>query len=201
VDEVYFESQDALRQWLADRHDSATELWVGFHKKASGRATLTYAQARDEALCFGWIDGVRKTIDAERWTIRFTPRKRGSIWSQVNIKRVGELEQLGRMHAAGLAAFQARDPAKTNRYSFENRSRGLDALYEAQLRANPAAWAFFRDQPRSYRHPAAWWVMCAKQEATRQRRLATLIEESAGGRRIALLTPRSKRAQAGLTSS
>ena len=182
---TYFGSPGELHDWLAANHDSARELHVGFYKRGSGKAGLTYAGALDEALAYGWIDGVRRRVDDERWTIRFTPRTARSIWSAVNIKRAGELVELGRMQAAGLAAFTERDRGRENQYSFENPDRELGEAYEARFQANEKAWAFFQTQPRSYRQPAIWWVISAKKEETRERRLATLIEDSANGLRLA----------------
>ena len=189
---VFFASGDEWRAWLAEYH-VATELLLGFHKKASGKGGITYAEALDEALAFGWIDGVRKSLGAESYTIRFSPRRAGSVWSAVNIQRVEELTALGRMAPPGLAAFAVRDEAKSRQYSYEQRARGLDPAYEAQVEANAAAWAFWQAQPPGYRRNASWWVMSAKREETRQRRLATLIEDSAAGRRIAaVLSPDRK---------
>jgi len=168
-------------------------LLLGFHKKGSGQGGITYAEALDEALAFGWIDGVRKSLGAESYTIRFTPRRAGSIWSDVNTRRVGELAAMERMAPPGLAAFAARDEAKSRQYSHEQRSHGLDPAYETQLQANPTAWAFWQTQPPGYRRNASWWVMSAKREETRQKRLATLIEDSAAGKRIAaVLSPGRK---------
>ena len=188
----FFASPAELRAWLAEHHASVAELWIGFYKKGSGRGRITYPEALDEALCFGWIDGVRKTVDGDSYTNRFTPRKRGSNWSEVNIKRAHELIGLGRMQPPGLAAFEARDEAKTEQYSHEARTRGLDEPYEQMLRENPAAWEFFQAQPPGYRRLASWWVMSAKKEETRRKRLATLIEDSAAGRRIAGLSKPGK---------
>jgi uncharacterized protein YdeI (YjbR/CyaY-like superfamily) len=193
MDATYFASPEALRDWYAAHHDEATELLVGFHKRHTGTPSVTYQEALDEALCFGWIDGVRRRIDDDRYTIRFTPRRLGSIWSAVNIKRVGELTELGRMHLAGQKAFNERDPARTQQYSNEQANLQLDPAYEAEIKANPNAWDFFQSQPPSYRKPATWWVMSAKKEETRRKRLATLIEDSAAGRRVAPLTPPGKR--------
>jgi uncharacterized protein YdeI (YjbR/CyaY-like superfamily) len=184
---IFFASAAEWRAWLAANHATATEVLFGFHKVATGRAGVTYQEALDEALAFGWIDGVRRG-GAEHWTIRFTPRKPKSIWSAVNIRRVGELSALGKMHPAGMAAFAARDPARQKRYSYENRNVALAAEYEKQFRADRKAWAWFEAMPPSYRRPATWWVMSAKQEETRQRRLATLIADSAAGRKIKPLT-------------
>src|SRR5882724_2720247 len=185
---VFFRSAAEWRAWLKKNHATAAELLFGFHKVATGKAGVTYHEALDEALAFGWIDGHRRG-GAEHWTIRFTPRKPRSIWSAVNIRRVGELTELGRMHPAGLKAFEARDPARQNRYSFENRDVTLAPVYEKEFRANKKAWSWFEKMPPSYRRPATWWIMSAKQEETRLRRLATLIADSAAGRKIKPLTP------------
>jgi uncharacterized protein YdeI (YjbR/CyaY-like superfamily) len=185
---TFFETPAAFRAWLTEHHDRARELWVGFHKKGTGRPSITWPEAVDQALCFGWIDGVRKRIDDASYAIRFTPRQPGSIWSAVNVKRAGELAELGLMQPAGLAAFAARDEAKTNRYAYEQRAAALDEAAERQFRANAAAWAFFEAQPPSYRRAAIWWVVSAKKEETRRKRLAVLIEDSAQGRRLAMLT-------------
>ncbi|HEX2202119.1 MAG TPA: YdeI/OmpD-associated family protein [Longimicrobium sp.] len=188
MDATFFDTQDELRRWLEENHAAAAELYVGFYKKGSGKTGITYAQALDEALCFGWIDGVRKRIDDARFTIRFTPRKRGSTWSEVNVKRAGELEAEGRMTPAGLAAFRARDEKKTAAYSYEARERPLDPALEERFRANADAWDFFQAQPPYYRRTAQWFVMSAKREETRLRRLARLIDDSAAGRRLEEVT-------------
>ncbi len=179
----FFRSQKAWRTWLETNHARAAEQWVGFHKVGSDRKGITYRQALDEALCFGWIDGVRRGGD-DTWSIRFTPRKKGSIWSAVNIRRIEELKALGLVASAGLAAWHGRDRDKQKRYSFENRDTILAADYEERFRADGKAWDWFAAMPRSYRHPAIWWVMSARQEATRARRLAALIADSAAGRKI-----------------
>lgn len=184
MDITFMASAEDFRAWLAENYATATELWVGFYNKASGRPSITYQEAVDEALCFGWIDGLRKNVDETSYKIRFTPRKRTSIWSAVNIKRMGELIELGRVQPAGLAAFEARDPAKTNRYSFEQQGGSLDPVLEAQFQASESAWTFFEAQPASYRRSATWWVMSAKKEETRQKRLDALIEGSATGERL-----------------
>ncbi len=181
---IFFELPEELREWLTAHGDTEIELWVGLHRKATGRPSVSWAQVVDQALCFGWIDGIRKSIDADDFTNRLTPRKKGSTWSAVNIKRFAELRSEGLVRPAGLRAFQARDPAKSEIYSYEQRDSKLDAESEARLRANEAAWQFFQAQPPSYRRPAIWWVISAKKEETRKRRLETLIEDSAAGRRI-----------------
>jgi uncharacterized protein YdeI (YjbR/CyaY-like superfamily) len=185
---AFFESPAAFRAWLAGHHDSDTELLVGFHKKATGRG-ITYQEALDEALAYGWIDGVRRRLDDQAYTIRFTPRKPGSIWSVVNTKRVEELIAQKRMKPSGLRAFEQRDQAKTRQYSYEREHAKLDPTLEAALRANAMAAAFFDAQPPGYRKVVTHWVMSAKKDETRARRLAHLIERSAQGARIDLLKP------------
>jgi len=172
-----------------EHHAERREVWVGFHKKRSGRPSISWPEAVDQALCFGWIDGVRKSIDADSYRNRFTPRRPGSTWSSVNIRRAGELIRLGLMQPAGLAAFEARKPERSGVYSYEQRDQAsLEPAHEAQLRANRAAWEFLQAQPPWYRRTAIRWIVSAKQEATRLRRLATLIECSAQGRTIPPLT-------------
>jgi uncharacterized protein YdeI (YjbR/CyaY-like superfamily) len=179
----FFATPDDWRAWLARHHATAPELWVGFHKKDSGRPSITWPESVDQALCFGWIDGVRKRIDEASYVIRFTPRRKGSTWSSVNIARVKELAGIGLMQPAGLAAFEARSEARSGIYAYEQRkdARLPDAM-ERQFKRTPKAWAFFQAQPAGYRHTATWWVVSAKKEETRARRLATLIEDSAAGR-------------------
>jgi uncharacterized protein YdeI (YjbR/CyaY-like superfamily) len=184
-DPLYFAKPHEWRQWLAEHHADRRELWVGLHKKGSGRPSITWPEAVDQALCFGWIDGVRKTVDEDSYRIRFTPRKPGSTWSKINIQRVGELAAQGLMHAAGLKAFEARTPERSGVYSFEQRDRArLEPAHEKLLSANAAAWDFFQAQPPWYRKTAIWWIVSAKRDATRLRRLMTLIESSAQGRTI-----------------
>ncbi|MFN8470588.1 MAG: YdeI/OmpD-associated family protein [Anaerolineae bacterium] len=196
MDIIFMESAEAYRAWLAENHDGAAELWVGYYNKASGRPSITYQESVDEALCFGWIDGVRKNVDESSYTIRFTPRKRTSIWSAVNIKRIGELIEMGRVRPAGLAAFEARDPSKTNRYSSEQQNVGFDPGLKAQFGANTQAWDFFQSQAASYRRTATWWVMSAKKEETRQKRLDALIEGSEKGQRLPQLVSPGRRKEA-----
>jgi uncharacterized protein YdeI (YjbR/CyaY-like superfamily) len=187
---IYFASPREFREWLERHHERALELWVGFHKKSTGRPSLTWPESVDEALCFGWIDGIRKSVSAEAYVIRFTPRKPTSIWSNVNINKVQVLVETGRMRPAGLRAFDARDSKKSGIYAFEQRKKArLAPGEEKQFRANRAAWKFFEAQPPSYRQVAAWWVISAKRAETRARRLETLIEDSAAGRRIRQLRP------------
>ncbi|MEA2398505.1 MAG: hypothetical protein QOK25_2061 [Thermoleophilaceae bacterium] len=186
---TFFKEPDEFRAWLEEHHAEASELLVGFHKKGSGRPSITWPESVDQALCFGWIDGVRRSIDDESYTIRFTPRKKKSTWSAVNIARVAELTERGLMRPAGLAAFEARSAERSGIYAYEQRKTAkLDAAQEKRLRANAKAWDFFQAQPPWYRRTATWWVISAKREETRERRLATLIEDSENGRRLARLT-------------
>jgi uncharacterized protein YdeI (YjbR/CyaY-like superfamily) len=182
---IFLDGPEALRAWLQANADTAAELILGLRKvERKGVAVpLSWAQTVDEALCVGWIDGVRRTVEGG-YSIRLTPRRPGSTWSAVNVARVRALTDEGRMQPAGLAAFERRDPAKVAIYAYENRHRGLDPESEAVIRGDPAAWAFFSAQPPSYRNTAAYWVMSAKQPVTRDRRLARLVEDSAAGRKI-----------------
>lgn len=186
---TFFAAPAAFRAWLEEHHARTSELLVGFYKKGSGKPSITWPESVDVALCFGWIDGVRKTIDETRYTIRFTPRRPTSIWSAVNIKRAHELTKLGLMHPAGLEAFERRDEKKSAIYAYEQRSTAtLGDAFEKQFRANTNAWAFFQSQAPWYRRTATYWVSSAKKEETRLKRLATLIEDSAHQRRIGRLT-------------
>jgi uncharacterized protein YdeI (YjbR/CyaY-like superfamily) len=181
----FFATPADFRAWLKGHHATEQELSVGFHKKGSGKPSITWPEAVDEALCFGWIDGVRHRIDDENYRIRFTPRNPRSTWSAVNLKRVAELTKQGRMRAAGLRAFANRIEAKTGIYAYEQRENAaLDREAEAQFHANPAAWKFFEAQSAWYRKQMAWWVVSAKREETRMKRLASLIETSERGRRL-----------------
>lgn len=189
---TFFYSAAEYRSWLEKNHEATAELLLGFYRKDSGRRGITYQEALDEALCFGWIDGVRKRFDDTSYTVRFTPRKPGSIWSAVNTKRVGELMKLDRMHESGRRTFDQRDPKKSQLYSYERDACKLDGGYERQFRNNKKAWEFHQAQPPGYRRVSTFWVMSAKREETRQKRLAQLIKESSGGRRIGLLTPSTK---------
>jgi len=180
----FFKSPSDFRKWLEKNHTSTQELWVGYYKKTSGQPSMTWPESVDEALCFGWIDGIRKSVDDFSYTIRFTPRRRGSIWSAVNIKRALELRERGLMTAAGVTAFAARKENKSGIYSYEQRSAKIDGAYEKQLKQNKRAWDFFYAQPPSYRKAIGWWVVSAKQEATRLKRLEKLIRESERGQRL-----------------
>jgi uncharacterized protein YdeI (YjbR/CyaY-like superfamily) len=190
---TFFQSASDLREWLAANHDKVHELWVGFYKKASGKVGISYQEAVDEALCFGWIDGLKKAVDDVSYAHRFTPRKPKSFWSAVNIKRVGELTRAGRMMPPGLKAFAGRDEQKARQYSYERSACKLEGTHEKQFRANPKAWEFFQAQPPGYRRTATWWVISAKREETRGKRLATLIETSKTGQRLAMLVSQSKK--------
>lgn len=190
----FFKTPADFRRWLQTHHAKSDELWVGFHKKASGKPSLTWPESVDEALCFGWIDGLRKTVDDTSYRIRFTPRRPGSIWSAVNIRRAKALNAEGRMASAGLAAFQQRDEARSVQYSYEREVARLSPAYQRKLRANNAAAAYFRAQPPWYRKAATWWIVSAKKEETRLRRLQILIDHSAAGRPVPPLTrPTSSR--------
>ncbi|HEX9077774.1 MAG TPA: YdeI/OmpD-associated family protein [Anaerolineae bacterium] len=185
---VFFPAPADFRNWLEQHHTKAQELWVGFYKKDSGKPSITWPESVDEALCFGWIDGIRKSIDDVSYTIRFTPRKPDSTWSSVNVRQVVELTKMGRMTPAGLKVFEERDLKKSGLYSYERANAKLDAAYETKLRANKKAWAFFQAQPPSYRRLASWWVISAKKEETRLKRLDRLIQDSAHARTIPPLT-------------
>jgi uncharacterized protein YdeI (YjbR/CyaY-like superfamily) len=191
---IFFATAADFRDWLEAHHTEATELLVGFHRKKSGRPSMTWPESVDEALCFGWIDGVRRSLGEDSYTIRFTPRKPSSTWSAVNIRRAKELIEAGLMQPAGLAAFERRSDDRSAIYAYEQRRAAkLDAAAEREFRANPCAWEFFSSQPPSYRRNATHWVTSAKRQETRRRRLRTLIEDSAAGRRLRHLTPRAKR--------
>jgi len=181
---TFFPTPAAFRRWLEKNHEKATELLVGFYKRDSGKPSITWPESVDQALCFGWIDGVRRRIDDVSYSIRFTPRRRGSIWSAINIRRATALTEEGLMSPAGLRAFEARDEKKSAIYSYENRPRTLPPEAEKAFRANKKAWEYFNAQPPWYRRVATHWVVSAKKEETRARRLATLIADSAAGRRI-----------------
>jgi len=185
-----FDSQSDFRKWLKSHHATTRELLVRCYKTHAQDRGLTYRQALDEALCFGWIDGVRRSVDENSFSTRFTPRKPNSTWSRINIGRVKELEAEGRMHPSGRAAFAARLTVNPRRYSYESRPTRLDAGSLKKLRANKRAWAFFQAQPPWYRRTSSFWVMEAKREDTRERRLAELIARSAKREPIKLLDRR-----------
>ena len=188
---IYLETPARLGAWLKKNHARETELLVGYYKTASGVPSVTWPESVDEALRYGWIDGVRRRVDEERYTIRFTPRKKRSNWSAVNVKRAKELIAEGRMTKAGLAAFESRADERTAIYSYERRKTAtLDPGHEKQFRRNARAWRFFSGQAPWYRQAAAHWVTSAKKEETREKRLAELIADSAAGRRVKPLRPR-----------
>ena len=187
----FFATPEKFREWLEKNHASETELLVGFHKKSSGKKSITYAEALDEALCFGWIDGVKRSLNETSYTQRFTPRRARSIWSLVNVKHVERLKKEGRMHAAGLAAYEQRDPKRTGIYAFENAPRDLSAEYEKQFRKVEGAWEYFQTYPPYLKKTVSFWVMSAKKEETRSARLQRLIESCAKGERIGVLPAKS----------
>jgi uncharacterized protein YdeI (YjbR/CyaY-like superfamily) len=185
MEQRYFKTQAEFRAWLVKHHATATELGVVLHRKASGEPSMTWSEAVDQALCFGWIDSVARRLDDTRRVQRFTPRKPKSNWSAVNIKKVAELTAQGLMTPAGRAAFARREEARSRVYSYENRHlAALDPDREAQFRADAGAWDFFSRQPPSYRQTSIYWVMNAKRDETRSSRLARLISVSAEGRRL-----------------
>jgi uncharacterized protein YdeI (YjbR/CyaY-like superfamily) len=184
---VFFESAAEFRSWLSRNHASASEVWVGFYKKDSGQTGITYRDALDEALCFGWIDGVRKKVDPISYTNRFSPRKPRSYWSEVNTRRVAELTEAGRMDKAGLDVFAKRDVQRTEQYSFERKNVRFDPAIERRFRANAKAWRYFSGLAPSYRRTVTWWVMSAKKEETRWKRLEVIIAKAAEGRRMGVM--------------
>ncbi|MHB1224787.1 MAG: YdeI/OmpD-associated family protein [Gemmatimonadaceae bacterium] len=185
MDATYFTSPADFRAWLAAHHDSSDELVVGFHGEGSGTPSMSWPEAVDEALCHGWIDGVRRRVDDTRYTIRFTPRRPRSTWSAVNVARVAALTAEGRMQPAGLAAFDRRAPERTGTYAYEQRREAaLDPDQEAIFRDAEAAWEFFQSRPASYRRTLTWWVVSAKRAETRRRRLDTLVAACADGRML-----------------
>ena len=187
---TYFASPDAWRAWLEAHHETRDEILVGFYKRATGKPSLTWPESVDQALCFGWIDGIRRRVDDDRYTIRFTPRRVGSIWSLVNRRRVAELKKLRLMRPAGLKAFAAR--TKSGIYAYEQRRDALlGPVYERKFRAaDPAAWRYFKARPPGYQRTVSWWVTSAKKEETRLKRLAHLIARSSEGRAIGPLSPK-----------
>jgi uncharacterized protein YdeI (YjbR/CyaY-like superfamily) len=184
VSPKFFKTPSAFNKWLAANHAKSKELWVGFYKKSSGKPSITWPESVDEALCFGWIDGIRKNIDEDSYQIRFSPRKPGSIWSAVNNRNVERLIKEERMQPAGMKAFAARKENRSGIYSYEQRSPELVEPYLGKLKRNKAAWKFFQAQPPSYRKIMNWWVVSAKKEETRLKRLNQLISESAHGHRM-----------------
>lgn len=183
----FFATPAAFRRWMKANHDRATELWVGYYRKGTGRKSITWPESVDVALCFGWIDGVRRSIDEERYTNRFTPRRPTSNWSQKNIARIQELIAEGLVEPAGLAAFERLE--RTRQYSFENTGVEFPPDLEKLFRADRKAWSFFQAQPPGYRRLATWWVVSAKRQETRQRRLAVLRDDSRAARRLDMFQP------------
>lgn len=181
---TYFATQQDFRNWLEKNHDKETELLVGFYKVDSGKPSITWPQSVDQALCFGWIDGIRKSVNSESYCIRFTPRNPKSTWSAINIRKVEEMNKLGLMLSAGLAAFEKRNEIKSAIYSYENRPDKLTSEYELVFKAHSAAWQFFQSLPPSYQRTSIYWIMSAKQEPTRQKRLNELIADSEAGLKI-----------------
>ncbi len=184
VDATFFSDQEEFREWLLEHHQQESELWVGMYKKKSGRTGIVHGEAVDQALCFGWIDGRVRSLGDISYAIRFTPRKPNSIWSQVNIKRIGELIEMGMMHSSGLAVFNNRRPDREKIYTYEMDPTDFSDEFKEMLQANDAAWSFFSTQTHSYQRTARHWIMSAKQEKTRVKRLNDLIESSANGKRL-----------------
>lgn len=191
----YFKSQAEFRQWLERNHDKSSELWVGLHKKNSNKPSVSYKEAVDEALCFGWIDGVRKSVNETSYTIRFTPRKPGSIWSRINIKRANELKEFGLIKPSGLRAFEGRDPKKADLYSFENEPRKLAPEFEKRFKKNRKAWSFFEALPPFFKKTSVFWIMSAKKEETRLRRLKMFMDSCARGERLGVITGKKNEAR------
>jgi len=182
---MFFAGPSDFRRWLAKNHERVTELWVGYYRKDSGRPSITWPESVDEALCFGWIDGIRKKVDHESYKIRFTPRRAKSIWSAVNIARVAVLTGEGRMQSTGVAAFARREENNSRQYSFENRATAeLSPADEDEFRRHAIAWRFFESQPPGYRRLVSWWIISAKRKETRRARLERLIAASRARRRI-----------------
>lgn len=177
----FFPTPPDLRAWFEEHHDTAAELWVGYYKKATGLPSITWPESVDEALCFGWIDGIRKSVDEESYKIRFTPRRKGSHWSARNLGRMKHLIEAALVTGAGLAAYRARDPRNEKRAAYEQGEVGLPSEYERQLRAVPEAWRYWEEERPWYRKQVTWWVVSAKREETRLRRLAVLIESCTRG--------------------
>ena len=187
-----FASPAAWETWLEKQHEKSSGVWLEFAKKGSGVRSVTYAEALEVALCYGWIDGVRKSLDETRYTIRFTPRKPKSIWSNVNVRHVERLQKEGRMAEPGLRAYARRDPKRTGIYAFENEAREFSPEFEKRFRANKAAWQFFQTEPPSIRRTCIFWVMSAKKEETRVRRLDQLITRAAQGIRSGVMETKSR---------
>lgn len=181
---TFFSSSDEFRTWLETHHEKEKELLVGFYKVDSGKACMTWSQSVEEALCYGWIDGVRKSVDKESYTIRFAPRKKGSIWSKVTIQKMQNLIKEGRIQASGLAIYHDSDPEKASIYSFEKEVVAFSAAFEKEFQKNKVAWSFFISQAHSWQKTMTHWIMGAKQEATQLKRLQELIQNCEAGKRM-----------------
>ncbi len=188
----FFQTPAELEQWLAEHHESADELWIGYYRRSSDRPSITWPESVDEALCYGWIDGIRKRIDDTSYKIRFTPRRPGSNWSKRNVERAEVLIEQGRMRAPGLAALKDRKEPKSGAYSYEQRSVELQEPYNRILKKNTTAWDFYQAQSASYRKTVNWWILSAKKEETRLRRLDKLIRYSSRGEKIPEVIPRRR---------
>jgi uncharacterized protein YdeI (YjbR/CyaY-like superfamily) len=187
----FFTTADELRAWFTEHHETAPELFVGYWKKGTGGTGVSHPEAIEQALCFGWIDSVARRLDDRRYQVRFTPRRKGSVWSAVNVAKIAELTGRGLMHPAGLRAFELRKPDQVGVYSYEQpEAAKFDAEQTALLQADPAAWEWFSRQTPAYRRSATHWVITAKRAETRARRLAQLIADSAEGRKVPPLIPR-----------
>ena len=185
----FFANQLEFREWLKENHDTTDELWVGYYKKSSGRESMTWPESVDQAICYGWIDGIRKSINDISYKIRFTPRRPGSIWSAVNIKKVEELKKQGLITASGLAAYDKKTVKKSITYAYEQKNVQLSKKFEQKIKENKKAWLFFQALAPSYKKASIWWVMSAKKEETRLRRLAVLIDCSEKKHQNTILKP------------
>jgi uncharacterized protein YdeI (YjbR/CyaY-like superfamily) len=184
LDPTHFETPQEFGAWLSKNHDQVEVLWVGFWKKATGKPSITWPESVEEALCYGWIDGLRRSVDDRRYAIRFTPRRPDSNWSAKNLETYAKLDAAGRIEPPGRAAYQRKDPNRTDQDSSDAEEARFSEGFEGRFKENEEAWAFFSSQPPGYRKTVTHWVMSAKREATRERRLATLIQDSAAGLRI-----------------
>lgn len=184
---IYFKDRKLFRNWLMEHHQNAGELWVGYYKKGSGQASITWPESVEEALCFGWIDGIRRSVDEERYKIRFTPRKANSNWSEVNIKSFRKLKKDGLVYPAGLQAFERRKTDTDGKSAYDRKEEVFAASCEKEFRQHPKAWAFFEALAPSYKKSSIWYVVSAKREETRQKRLKILIDSSEKGKKIPLL--------------
>lgn len=183
----FFKTQSDFRKWLEKNHNKKEELWVGFYKKSTGLKSITWPESVDEAICFGWIDGIRKSIDAKSYKIRFTPRKTSSYWSKKNLNRANELIKLGLIHSSGLKLLKDYDVDKTEKYSYEREKMELSYEYENEFRKNKTAWKYFQNQTPYYKKTSVIWVMSAKRLETQKRRLSTLINDSENFKKIGIL--------------